>query len=112
MRKLIILGLFGLLMLFASSTKAQTVNHASFQGANPSGSVTWSNPQVTGDTLIVAVSPSGGTLSDSAGDTFVQDCIQGSIAIMRASGVLAATANKIPMSLRQVPRTRFSLRTN
>ena len=93
MRKVFVLALLGISTLFAGSTRAQTVNHGAFQGDNPRAVVAWTNPQAAGDTILATVYPLGGTLTDTAGDTFVQDCSNGSFAIMRATSINSSTAN-------------------
>lgn len=83
------------LLLFALPLAAQTVNHGGFEGGNPVATVSWTNPQVAGDTIIAGVSPAGGVLTDTAGDTFTSDCVNGKLAIFRASNVASSAANTL-----------------
>lgn len=88
-----LLKVFACLLLFTSIAQAQTINHGLFQGSNPQAVVKWVNPQAQGDTIIAGVEPPGGTLSDTAGDTFTQICVSGNSAIWTASNVNASPAN-------------------
>jgi hypothetical protein len=89
--------LLTLFLALAGTVSAQTVNHGFGYGTS-NASAAWANPQATGDTLLVAVTPTGGTLTDAAGDAFVQDCTQGSFAIHHAPAQIFA-ANVVTYSL-------------
>jgi hypothetical protein len=72
-------------LLLATPLAAQTVNHGSASGFG-AASVVWTNPQAVGDTLIFTANPSGGTFTDTAGDTFISapDCSLGTVSFYRA----------------------------
>jgi hypothetical protein len=72
---------------------AQTVNHAYASSQGTSVKISWANPQVSGDAIIVGVQPPGGTLTDLAGDTFTQDYASGNQAVFHASPITAFTGN-------------------
>jgi hypothetical protein len=88
-----------LLLLLASPAFAQTVQHVSTTTQSVSVSAVLPQPQAQGDTLLVGVYPSGGTLTDTAGDTFVQDCTGNGLATFRASSISANPSNRLTYTI-------------
>jgi hypothetical protein len=80
-------------LLFPLAIAAQAVNHGAATSQGAPVMIAWTNPQAQGDTITAGVEPPGGTLTDTAGDTFSQDCVSGNQAIFRASPINIFTGN-------------------